>query len=186
MDQIFLIHNSFLLDLQLKTPEKSLSPSSSNYYDDDIENIVSPIQADFQIEEQCLKSHEACLAEFENLHREVEDLYDMFKKFDETVHIQKDDVNVIEENIEVAHVNVIQGESNLRTALKYKKAIYPLAGALLGSCIGGPVGFFVGLKAGGLAAIGCGILGFTGGTVLKKHEDQNKHLEIDVEEKKNE
>lgn len=110
----------------------------------------------------------------------------MFKKFDETVHVQKDNVNVIEENIEVTHENVIQGESNLRTALKYKKAIYPLAGALLGSCIGGPVGFFVGLKAGGLAAVGCGILGFTGGTVLKKHEDQNKQLEVEVEEKKTE
>ena len=37
--------------------------------------------------------------------------------------------------------------------------IYPLAGAFLGSCIGGPVGFLAGVKIGGLAAVGGGILG---------------------------
>ena len=37
--------------------------------------------------------------------------------------------------------------------------IYPLAGAFLGSCLGGPVGFLAGVKIGGLAAVGGGILG---------------------------
>lgn len=30
---------------------------------------------------------------------------------------------------------------------------------------------FAGLKAGGIAAFGCGVLGFTGGTVLKRKEE---------------
>lgn len=36
---------------------------------------------------------------------------------------------------------------------------YPLAGALLGTCLGGPVGLLAGIKFGGLTAIGGGILG---------------------------
>ena len=37
--------------------------------------------------------------------------------------------------------------------------LYPVAGAFLGSCLGGPVGFLAGVKIGGLAAVGGGILG---------------------------
>ena len=37
--------------------------------------------------------------------------------------------------------------------------IYPMAGAFLGTCLGGPVGFLAGVKIGGLAAVGGGILG---------------------------
>ena len=37
--------------------------------------------------------------------------------------------------------------------------MYPLAGAVIGTCIGGPVGLLAGLKVGGLTALGCGILG---------------------------
>ena len=38
-------------------------------------------------------------------------------------------------------------------------AIYPVAGALLGTCIGGPVGLLAGVKIGGLAAIGGSVFG---------------------------
>lgn len=38
-------------------------------------------------------------------------------------------------------------------------AIYPFAGALLGTCIGGPVGLLAGVKIGGLAAIGGSVFG---------------------------
>lgn len=45
-----------------------------------------------------------------------------------------------------------------------------MAGALIGTCLGGPIGMVAGLKAGGLAAIGCGLLGFTGGSAIKNSE----------------
>ena len=38
-------------------------------------------------------------------------------------------------------------------------AIYPVAGAVLGTCIGGPVGLLAGVKIGGLAAIGGSMFG---------------------------
>ena len=36
---------------------------------------------------------------------------------------------------------------------------YPLAGALIGTCLGGPIGLVAGLKLGSLAAIGGGFIG---------------------------
>ena len=36
---------------------------------------------------------------------------------------------------------------------------YPMAGAVLGTCLGGPVGFLAGVKIGGLAAVGGSIFG---------------------------
>lgn len=46
--------------------------------------------------------------------------------------------------------------------------MYPITGALIGTCIGGPVGLLAGLKIGGLAALGGTVLGFAGGSGLKK------------------
>lgn len=53
-------------------------------------------------------------------------------------------------------------------AAKFKAAMYPITGALIGTCIGGPVGLLAGLKIGGLAALGGTVLGFAGGSGLKK------------------
>lgn len=56
-------------------------------------------------------------------------------------------------------MNVTEGEKFLQKAARYKVTMYPLAGAVIGTCIGGPVGLLAGLKVGGLTALGCGILG---------------------------
>ena len=45
-----------------------------------------------------------------------------------------------------------------RTGFSTSKA-YPMAGAVLGTCLGGPVGFLAGVKIGGLAAVGGSIFG---------------------------
>lgn len=95
----------------------------------------------------------------------------MFYKLYGTVHEQAEHVDVVEENVEEARVNVDEGEKQLKQALTYKKAMYPLCGAALGFCIAGPVGLVTfGLKAGSLAAVSCGILGATGGAVIKNQE----------------
>jgi syntaxin 17 len=49
--------------------------------------------------------------------------------------------------------------------------MYPVTGALIGTCIGGPVGFLAGLKIGGLAALGGSLLGFASGRGLKKWQE---------------
>lgn len=68
-------------------------------------------------------------------------------------------VDNMEDNIEETQINVKEGAKYLQKASAYKVAAYPLAGAMLGTCIGGPIGLLAGLKIGGLAAVGCGLLG---------------------------
>lgn len=65
----------------------------------------------------------------------------------------------MEDGIELTSINVKEGEKFLQKAARYKVAMYPLTGALIGTCIGGPIGLIAGLKVGGLTAIGCGLLG---------------------------
>lgn len=68
-------------------------------------------------------------------------------------------VTRVEDNVEDVQVDVHNGLKHLKDASKYKVMTYPLAGALLGTCLGGPVGFVAGLKLGSLTAIGGGLLG---------------------------
>ena len=65
----------------------------------------------------------------------------------------------MEDNVEVSTENVKEGTANLARAVGYKATMYPIAGAVLGGCLGGPVGLVAGFKLGGLAAIGCGVIG---------------------------
>lgn len=66
-----------------------------------------------------------------------------------------------------------EGVAQLGKAAKLKASLYPLTGALLGTCIGGPVGLIAGLKIGAMTALGGTILGFTGGRLLKKTQQEN-------------
>ena len=43
----------------------------------------------------------------------------------------------------------------------------PIAGAILGLCVGGPVGLLAGAKLGGVAAISGSILGYTGASIIR-------------------
>lgn len=178
---------SISLDLQLK---KSI-PNSNAYYNypedgdnREIElNSLPQIQADFELSEHQLRSREACLVEFENLQREIEDIQELFCKLNGSVVEQKEDVQAVEENVVETQVHVEAAEKSLRQALTYKKAMYPLCGAILGFCVAGPVGMVTfGLKAGSVAAVGCGILGATGGTVLKNKQEPEPEPEPKVDE----
>ncbi|XP_013116493.1 syntaxin-17 [Stomoxys calcitrans] len=172
------------LELQLKSPTNTLR-SQGTYEEDDIEQHLNDtveigltqahqqtlpeIRANFSQQEHLLAQRQSCLDELQNLQEEIRDLNGMFHNMGEMVHQQGESVQAIADNAEEALENVQAGESNLRKALSYKKAMYPVVGALLGTCVGGPIGLVAGLKAGGLAAVGCGILGFTGGSVLKSN-----------------
>ena len=44
-------------------------------------------------------------------------------------------------------------------AAKYKGSLLPVLGAVIGGSLGGPVGIIAGLKIGGVAALGGGLMG---------------------------
>lgn len=55
-------------------------------------------------------------------------------------------------------------------AAGYKLAVLPVAGALLGGVLAGPLGLLAGFKAAGVAAaLGGSALGFAGGNLVQKH-----------------
>lgn len=139
------------------------------------------IQTEYQSADHQLRSREACLVEYEKLQNEIEEIHDLFFKLNGVVVEQRTDVEHVEDNVSETQVHVVEAEKQLRQALTYKKAMYPLCGALLGFCVAGPVGMVTfGLKAGSLAAVGCGILGATGGAALKNKEPEGPPVANDI------
>ena len=53
----------------------------------------------------------------------------------------------------------------------------PMIGAILGMCLGGPVGILAGVKIGGLAAVGGSILGYTGASVVSEHKELREYID---------
>ncbi|KAH8302071.1 hypothetical protein KR044_002384 [Drosophila immigrans] len=183
--------NKFAAELQLKSPTSTLGSQYDEDHPVEIDNVpalqhaLPQLQANFQQDEHQLAQREACLDQMQRLQNEIYDLQGAFHVMRELTQEQAVSVQNIADNAEEALENVQEGERQLRTALTYKKAMYPVVGALLGTCVGGPIGLVAGIKAGGLAAVGCGILGFTGGSVLKSNpnvmhgsiEEQQIHQE---------
>lgn len=156
------------LVLQLDLPLSG--PSSPKEEDQDAKYIFNDRQVQLQEEQENLQRQQACLHTWTDLQDEIQQLHQLFTDFNKIVHDQKESVDNIESNIEEVQCNVEEGAKFLEKAAKYKAVAYPLAGAFLGTCVGGPIGLIAGLKIGGLTALGCGILGFTGGSILKKKQ----------------
>lgn len=53
----------------------------------------------------------------------------------------------------------------------------PLVGAMMGLCLGGPVGVLAGAKLGGVAAVGGSILGYTGAMVIKEQRELRTYID---------
>lgn len=58
---------------------------------------------------------------------------------------------------------------------------YPLTGAVVGTAVGGPIGFVAGAKIGAIAALGLGVTGYVVGTVTKRFKREK--IEQDVPKK---
>lgn len=156
------------LELRLNLPESR--PRSPKDEDEAASHPLHGSYVQLQKEQQELERQKTCLHAWNNLQEDIHQLQELFLEFNKIVDDQKESVNAVENIIEETNVNVEEGEKFLSKAARYKVAAYPLVGALLGTCIGGPVGLIAGVKVGGLAALGCGILGFTGASFLKKRE----------------
>uniref|UniRef100_A0A8D1N1E3 Syntaxin 17 n=2 Tax=Sus scrofa TaxID=9823 RepID=A0A8D1N1E3_PIG len=86
---------------------------------------------------------------------------------------QQEKIDSIEDHVNSAAVNVEEGTKNLGKAAKYKLAALPVAGALIGGMVGGPIGLLAGFKVAGIAAaLGGGVLGFTGGKLIQRKKQK--------------
>lgn len=116
---------------------------------------------------------------WENLHESLIELNSMVHEFSSAVQTQQETIDRIEDNIDKAHSEVQKGAFHLGKASKYKTAIFPIAGAVIGTVVAGPVGLFAGAKIGGALGLGIGgTAGFFGGKYLKNR--QNKVTEVEM------
>ncbi|KAF7988397.1 hypothetical protein HCN44_000970 [Aphidius gifuensis] len=166
------------LEIQFDPPKKIVKPTIED------EEELDPIDQRFlqlQDQDEDVKRQEACLHAWESLQNDLQQLHQLFIDFNKIIYEQKEHVDRVENSVEGAQLNVQEGNKSLEQASRYKVAAYPLAAAFIGSCLGGPVGLLAGIKLGGLTAIACGLLGYTGGTLVKNKQLQIVNQKSDLE-----
>ncbi|XP_021367179.1 syntaxin-17-like isoform X1 [Mizuhopecten yessoensis] len=125
-----------------------------------------------------LPKDSAAQESWDNLHENLVDLNSMIHEFATAVQTQQENLDDIQDNIEKAQDNVRQGTQTLGKASKLKSAILPIAGAVIGGIVAGPVGLFAGLKIGGFAGVVGGAVGFTGGKLIEKRQKKVVDTEL--------
>lgn len=110
---------------------------------------------------------------WETLEADLIELSQLVTEFSLLVNSQQEKIDSIEDHVNTAAVNVEEGTKNLGKAAKYKLAALPVAGALIGGVVGGPIGLLAGFKVAGIAAaLGGGVLGFTGGKLIQRRKQK--------------
>ncbi|XP_077577452.1 syntaxin-17 [Stigmatopora nigra] len=120
-----------------------------------------------------IPAEESAAESWDDLEVDLQELSGLVTSFSVLVHSQQEMIDSIEGNVNTAAANVEEGSRSLGKAVGYKWTLLPLAGALLGGALAGPLGLIIGLKTAGAAALGGSALGFAGGKLAKKH---NKRL----------
>uniref|UniRef100_A0A8C6SA90 Syntaxin-17 n=1 Tax=Neogobius melanostomus TaxID=47308 RepID=A0A8C6SA90_9GOBI len=152
----------------------SYAPTPSHDVNEDEETL-----SEMQIQLPAIPADEIAAESWENLEQDLRDLGSLVTEFSLLVHSQQEKIDSIEDNVNTAAANVEEGTRSLGKAVGYKLAVLPVAGALLGGVIAGPLGLLVGFKAAGLAAaVGGGALGFAGGNMVQKHRKANLDLQM--------
>ncbi|XP_040594504.1 syntaxin-17 isoform X2 [Mesocricetus auratus] len=110
---------------------------------------------------------------WDNLEADLIELSHLVTDFSLLVNSQQEKIDSIADHVSSAAVNVEEGTKNLGKAAKYKLAALPVAGALIGGVVGGPIGLLAGFKVAGIAAaLGGGVLGFTGGKLIQRRKQK--------------
>lgn len=164
------IMNTITECLELESILIVLSANSTKDEDQDAGRPLDKSQVQLHAEHEELQRQKACLHAWSSLQSDIRELHELFLDFNKIIHDQREQIDRIDYDVQEVQVNVTEGAKSLSKAAKYKLITYPLTGAVIGMCVGGPVGLIAGLKLGGLTALGCGVLGFTGGTILKKKQ----------------
>ncbi|XP_041649160.1 syntaxin-17 [Cheilinus undulatus] len=172
----------FLLSHSNPVPQPASSPSSqpsscvySSHNSD--EEPLSDRQMQLCLPE--IPVDQSAAESWDNLEEDLKELCGLVTEFSLLVHSQQEKIDSIEDNVNTAAANVEEGTKSLGKAVGYKLAVLPVAGALLGGVIGGPLGLLAGFKAAGVAAaLGGGALGFAGGNLVQKHRKAQVDLHM--------
>lgn len=124
-------------------------------------NYVSPDPFSYQIKKNETLSKEKDLCDaYHQLQKDCEDLQVIMNTFSKEIFAQKPTIDSIERNVSETEVQIESGSLNLRRALDYKILSTSAGGAIIGSLVGGPVGFVAGAKIGAVCSVGTGLIGY--------------------------
>lgn len=142
---------------------------------------ISNVHDELQILEEDIMKKNECLRAYNAFQDEIQELNDLCKNFSVLVQDQAESVNAVDNHTLDSAEHVNKGNRLLAKAAKYNTAAFPIAGAIIGTAIGGPLGVLLGAKIGSVLAVGGMALGYTGGRILKKTEDLKYKAICDVE-----
>ncbi|XP_067304689.1 syntaxin-17 [Pseudorasbora parva] len=116
---------------------------------------------------------------WDSLAEDLLELNGLVQEFSTIVHAQQEKIDSIEANVSIAAANVEEGTQSLGKAARLKLAVLPVAGAVVGGVLGGPLGLLAGFKVAGVAtAVGGGLLGFAGGNIIQRKRKERIDLQL--------
>ncbi|XP_053916498.1 syntaxin-17 [Cuculus canorus] len=150
---------------------RSVTVGGETLYTEVKDGSQSLIQIQTRLPE--IPQEENAAESWETLEEDLIQLSQLVTEFSVLVSSQQEKIDRIEDHVNSAAVNVKEGTKNLGKAAKYKLAALPVAGAVIGGVVGGPIGLLAGFKVAGIAAaVGGGILGFTGGKLIQRRKQK--------------
>ncbi|MBN3300828.1 syntaxin-17 [Amia ocellicauda] len=139
----------------------------------------APVLAQAQLPLPEIPQDQNAAESWETLEEDLMALNGLVNEFSELVHSQQEKIDSIEDHVNTAAENIQEGSRSLGKAAKYKMAVLPVAGALIGGVVGGPLGLLAGFKVAGLAAaVSGGLLGFAGGNLLQRKRRAKVDLQL--------
>ncbi|KAF4103149.1 syntaxin-17 [Onychostoma macrolepis] len=121
----------------------------------------------------------AAAESWDSLAEDLLELNGLVNEFSTLVHAQQEKIDSIEANVSIAAANVEEGTQSLGKAARLKLAVLPVAGAVVGGVLGGPLGLLAGFKVAGVAAaMGGGLLGFAGGNLIQRKRKERIDLQL--------
>ncbi|XP_073340944.1 syntaxin-17 [Pagrus major] len=173
-----LLHSNPVSQPPPPAAQPSSCVSDSCRADDDMdEEPVSGRQIQLRLPE--IPVDQSAAESWDNLEEDLKELCGLVTEFSLIVHSQQEKIDSIEDNVNTAAANVEEGTKSLGKAVGYKLAVLPVAGALLGGVLAGPIGLLAGFKAAGVAAaLGGGALGFAGGNLVQKQRKARVELQM--------
>ncbi|XP_067094922.1 syntaxin-17 isoform X2 [Osmerus mordax] len=158
----------------LRPAHTSTCPPGRSHDDDDLYHPPPATQTQLRLPE--IPADQSAAESWDTLEGDLQQLRGLVTEFSLLVHSQQEKIDSIEDNVNTAVASVEEGTRSLGKAVGYSLAVLPVAGAVLGGVLAGPLGLLAGFKAAGVAAaLGGGALGFAGGNLVQK--SRNTRLE---------
>ncbi|EDV26861.1 uncharacterized protein TRIADDRAFT_54205 [Trichoplax adhaerens] len=113
-------------------------------------------------------------ASWEKLEKNLLEVKELSETYVTMLREQGETIESISDNIDCTQSNLQRGNLSLAQAGKYKYALIPVTGAVVGAAVGGPaVAVYSGIKLLGLAAgVAAGLAGYAGGSLIKNRNQR--------------